>query len=200
MRYTLISQFTGQVLKLNPGSEPPEAISPLYLTELLCHSGRTETGHWNWNLWHHSFSVCTEGWIFHSGTGVGLVLHWTCGTLWYAVWETSLCLWEMALWAEKGVVWKMRPVWSTQTMACCLMMQAVNPYNSSVHCSFLSCRVLASDNSAFMGEKVQPISHMLHNLKASLIWEQGYLLALLLFISFSVFNEVRYQPKRQPPR
>lgn len=35
-------------------------------------------------------------------TGGGLVLHWTCGTLWYAVWEPSLCPREMALGGEKG--------------------------------------------------------------------------------------------------
>lgn len=44
----------------------------------------------------------------------------------------------------------------------------------------------ASDNKAFMGETVQHlIFQMLHNLKDSLIEEQGYLLAFLfLFIFF----------------
>lgn len=135
MRYTLISQFIGQVLKLNPCSKPSEAPSHPYLTELLCHCGRSETGHRSWNLLHHSFSVGTGWWIFHEGHAEA----W-CSTE-HVVHIGMLCgspacvRGRWAFWEKRELVWAMGPVRSAQSKACFLMRKTVNP---SVHCSFLS--------------------------------------------------------------
>lgn len=136
MRHTLISQFTGQVLKLNPCSKLSEAPGPLYFSAAVSpwpHSNVTpKLESLTSQLFRRRRSMHIS-W----GTGGDLVLHWTCGTLWYAAPEPSLCPQEMALWREKRVGLRNEaPVWSAHPMACCLMRRAVNPSNPAVHCSF----------------------------------------------------------------
>lgn len=133
------------MLKLNPCSKPFEAPSPLYLTELLCLYGRAETGHLNWNLWHHSFSVGTERCIFNEGQAEAWCSSEHVARSGMLCWrEPSLCPREMALCGEKGVglrngaLFEMHSRWPATWWG----RQTVNPSNPSVHCSFLECRLL----------------------------------------------------------
>lgn len=63
-----ISQFTGQALTFNPNQAiwtPPPPSRTSLPHWAVRHRGCTETGHFNWNLWHHSFSVRAGPLIFH---------------------------------------------------------------------------------------------------------------------------------------
>lgn len=95
--------------------KPP---APPYLTELLCHCvAAQETGHRELeSLTSQLFRrhrVMNNSWA----TGGGSVRHWTCGTLWYAAREPSLCPRVAAVRRKKkekkkrDPVWEVGPVW-----------------------------------------------------------------------------------------
>lgn len=146
----------GHVLKPNPRNKPFQTYRPLYLTQSWWPHSPAETGHLNWNLWHHSFSVGTGRCIFNEGqaeAGCHGEHVAPCGMLRRR--DLCLCPQETAVWGEKGELVRGMGLclkcgqwpatwWGWQTLS----------FNPSVHCSLFIVAFFPSDNKAFTGEKV----------------------------------------------